>query len=143
MHKLKWLLLIAMILTAACSSKPSDRLASKTLVPDFLDNASPRIVEAYQFAIVNQHELAKYPCYCGCVYMGHESNLACYIDPANSTSSKLVFDEHAVGCGVCVDITHDVMRLLDAGKTSPEIRAYIDSTYSRYGPGTNTPLPTS
>jgi hypothetical protein len=142
MIKMKWLLVTVVLLAAGCSGRAYP-MASKTFLPDFLANSSPRIQEAYQFAVANQHELAKYPCYCGCVYMGHESNLGCYIDPARSTSSKLVFDQHAVGCGVCVDITHDVMRLLSEGKTSPEIRTYIDATYSRYGPGTNTPLPAS
>ncbi len=139
MANFKWLLLSVVIALAACSGSPSSHLASKTLLPDFLDNAAPRIQEAYQFAIVNQHELAKYPCYCGCVYMDHTSNLACYIDP---TSETLKFDQHAVGCGICVDITHDVMNMLDEGKTSPQIRAYIDEHYSKFGPGTNTPLPT-
>ena len=30
------------------------------------------------------------------------------------------------------------MRLLDDGKSIKEIRTYIDSTYSQYGPSTNT-----
>jgi hypothetical protein len=33
-----------------------------------------------------------------------------------------------------VDITRDVMRLLDQDKTIPEIRQYIDDTYAKYGP---------
>ena len=32
-----------------------------------------------------------------------------------------------------VDITLDAMRLLKDGKSVPEIRAYVDATYSRYG----------
>ena len=35
----------------------------------------------------------------------------------------------------------DVMRLLNQGWESPQIRSYIDSHYSQRGPGTNTPLP--
>ena len=142
MARLKWLIMSLIIVLAACSGSSSIHLASKTLLPDFLDSAAPRIQEAYQFAIVNQHELTKYPCYCGCVYMGHTSNLECYIDVKNSTNGTLKFDQHAAGCGICVDITHDVMSLLEEGKTSPEIRTYIDATYSKFGPGTDTPLPT-
>jgi len=38
-----------------------------------------------------------------------------------------------------VDITRDVMRMLDEGKPLKEIRAYVDRTYSRFGPSTPTP----
>jgi len=38
-----------------------------------------------------------------------------------------------------VDITRDVMRMLDEGKAIEEIRAYVDKTYSRFGPSTPTP----
>jgi len=38
-----------------------------------------------------------------------------------------------------VDITRDVMRMLDDGKTIKEIRAHVDKTYSRFGPSTPTP----
>jgi hypothetical protein len=33
-----------------------------------------------------------------------------------------------------VDITQDTMRLLKDGKTVPEIKAYVDQTYAKYGP---------
>jgi len=38
-----------------------------------------------------------------------------------------------------VDITRDVMRMLDEGKSLKEIRAYVDRSYSRFGPSTPTP----
>jgi len=38
-----------------------------------------------------------------------------------------------------VDITRDVMRMLDEGKTVKDIRAYVEKTYSRFGPSTPTP----
>ena len=69
--------------------------------------------------------------------MGHRSNLDCYVKQVNADGS-IVFDEHAYGCGICVDITQDVMRLMREGKAARDIRAYIDATYSRYGPGTDT-----
>ena len=43
-------------------------------------------------------------------------------------------DSHALGCSICVDITLDAMRLLRDGRTVPEIKAYVDATYARYGP---------
>ncbi len=38
-----------------------------------------------------------------------------------------------------MDITRDVMRMLDQGKSLKDIRAYVDRTYSRFGPSTPTP----
>ena len=35
-----------------------------------------------------------------------------------------------------MDITRDVMRMLDEGKTVKDIRAYVEKTYSRFGPST-------
>ncbi len=38
-----------------------------------------------------------------------------------------------------MDITRDVMRMLDARKPMKEIRAAIEKTYSKFGPSTPTP----
>jgi hypothetical protein len=65
--------------------------------------------------------------------MGHTSNYSCYIAGENPDGS-LVFDEHALGCSICVDITQDAMRLQKEGKAVAEIRKYIDATYAQYGP---------
>jgi hypothetical protein len=141
--RLKLLACAALMLLAACSSATASlpfALAPESDLPDFVHDAPHRVREAYQFAIANQEELAKYPCYCGCGAMGHESNLNCYLHVAD-TRGTLVFDTHAVGCGICVDITQDVMRLLREGKTSPEIRTYIDAQYGSFGPPTNTAFP--
>lgn len=108
-------------------------------LPAFLDDASIRVREAYRFAIANPQELEKYPCYCGCNAMGHRHNLDCYI-AGKHANGALKYDEHAQYCQVCIDITHDVMRLMRQGKSSAEIRAYIDATYSAFGPSTTTPM---
>ncbi|HEY3341233.1 MAG TPA: PCYCGC motif-containing (lipo)protein, partial [Anaerolineae bacterium] len=73
------------------------------------------------------------PCYCGCGKMGHKSNYACYVKGAD-TAGKPVFDSHALGCSICVDITQDAMRLTREGKSPQDIRAYVDAAYSKYGP---------
>jgi hypothetical protein len=109
--------------------------------PDYVKNAPPTVHEAYEFALSHQKEMQKYPCFCGCGRMGHTSNLSCYIKDVDS-KGKVTFDSHASGCGICVDITKDVKRLLAEGKSSKAIRTYIDATYSPYGPSTNTAFPT-
>jgi hypothetical protein len=136
------LVLLASLSGCAGGSQHAYTLASPSELPTFLDNAAPTVREAYQFAIANPHELEKYPCYCGCGAMGHASNLNCYIQAVDG-SGTIAFDNHAAGCGICVDITQDVMRLMDEGQSAPEIRTYIDATYSPFGPPTDTPFPQS
>ena len=46
----------------------------------------------------------------------------------------ITYDPHALGCSICVDITQDTIRLLKQGKSVQEIRSYVDSTYSKFGP---------
>jgi hypothetical protein len=54
---------------------------------------------------------------------------------------SVIYDNHALGSGICVDITQDVMRMLREGRASPVIREYIDARYSPFGPPTDTALP--
>jgi len=110
------------------------------MLPDWAQNAPPRVRESYQYAVSHPDELAKYPCYCGCGPMGHTSNLSCYVQEF-ATDGSITYDSHAMGCGICVDITQDVMRLKAEGQSSPQVRAYIDAQYSPFGPSTDTAFP--
>jgi hypothetical protein len=49
-------------------------------------------------------------------------------------AGNVKFDNHALGCSICVDITQDAMRLSKQGKSPQDIKAYVDKTYSQYGP---------
>jgi hypothetical protein len=122
-------------------AKPQQSDQSGVTLPDYVKNAPIDVQAAYQYALTHPDELAKYPCYCGCGRMGHTSNKSCYIKNI-STTGQVEFDNHATGCGICVDITKDVMRLKAEGKTSRAVREYIDTKYSPFGPGTDTALPT-
>lgn len=136
------LLLIGVALAACAGETTPYSLAPETTLPDFLSDAPARVREAYQFAAANPHALETVPCYCGCGAMGHKSNLQCYIHEVDA-AGNVTFDNHAAGCGICVDITVDVMRLIKEGRSSTDIREYIDATYSAFGPSTDTPLPQS
>jgi hypothetical protein len=109
-----------------------------TMLPAFLHSASDITREAYAFAIEHHKDLEQYPCYCGCDKLGHLNNRDCYIQEI-SKSGEIIYDEHALGCGICALITLDVKKLMAAGRTPRQIRAFIDEKYSVYGPGTNTP----
>ena len=102
-------------------------------MPAEVQSAPVTVQEAYQFAAANPDVMENIPCYCGCGNIGHASNYACYVSHVDD-NGKIAFDNHALGCSICVDITQDVMRMLREGKSPPEARAYIDATYSRYGP---------
>ena len=135
-------LLAAMALwfLAGCGAAPPVALADTTQLPRFLDGAAPRVRDAYRFAVANPDMLAHIPCYCGCGNMGHTSNLSCYVQ-STAGDGTIAYDEHANGCGICVDITQDVMRMSAAGQPLWEIRSYVDAQYSPFGPSTDTPLP--
>jgi hypothetical protein len=137
---LVFLLLVGGLLLAACGSSDKSGGTGVAMLPDWVRSAPPRVKEAYQYAVANPEELAKYPCYCGCGSMGHTSNLSCYVQSI-APDGSITFDNHATGCGICVDITQDVMRLKAEGQSSPAVRAYVDAQYSPFGPSTNTPLP--
>jgi len=122
-------------LTAGCSVTPDDhklKMASLDSMPQDVKTSPVTVQQAYQFAVANPDVMKQIPCYCGCGKVGHTSNYSCYV--AGEKNGKIEYDLHAVGCSICVDITQDTMRLLKDGKSPGEIKAYVDSTYSKYGP---------
>jgi len=141
LRKVIFLILISLIaLTSlpACTSQSPESavhldMTSMDQMPAEVQSAPVTVREAYQFASANPDVMKDIPCYCGCGNVGHTSNYACYV---SSTDDKvnIKFDNHALGCSICVDITQDVMRMLKDGKSPQDARAYIDSTYSKYGP---------
>ena len=101
-------------------------------LPAEVQSAPASVRTAYQFAAANPDVMEDLPCYCGCGGIGHTSNYDCYVAEV-AANGKIRFDGHALGCSICVDITLDAMRLLKDGRSVPEIRAYVDATYSPYG----------
>src|SRR5574342_83735 len=144
-HKRGVLLLVFALLVVAggvlsgcgSSTSPEDdhdfAMAPLTGMPMDVQNAPVVVRQAYQFAAANPDVMKQMPCYCGCGQMGHTSNYACYVAEA-AADGAITYDPHALGCSICVDITQDTIRLLKQGKSVQEIRAYVDSTYSKFGP---------
>ena len=121
--------------STAGASTHSFAMATLDDMPAEVQQAPVAVQQAYQFAVANPEILEQIPCYCGCGAMGHTSNYACYVAGVNE-DGVIEYDNHALGCSICVDISQDVMRLLDQGKEVPEIFAYVDSNYARFGPPT-------
>lgn len=143
-----WLLLfVAMIpllsVLTGCSAGASTggqelKMAPMADMPVEVQKAAVSVQEAYRFAVANPDALKNVPCYCGCGAAGHTSNYSCYVKEVKP-SGEVVFDQHALGCSICVDIAQDVMKMTRDGKTPNEIRAAIDQTYSQYGPSNMPP----
>jgi hypothetical protein len=135
-------LLAVTILASACGSsqaasanvqKQNMKLAAASELPKDMQMAPERVRTAYQFAVANPDALKNVPCYCGCGAMGHTSNHSCYVK--NTEDGKVAaFDDHALGCSLCVDITQEVMRMNGEGRAPADIRAQIVSDFSKYGP---------
>jgi hypothetical protein len=113
-------------------------MASTSDLPGFAQEAEPRVRDAYRFAIANREVMTKIPCYCGCGSMGHQHALHCFVKDV-TPSGYIEFDNHAAGCGICVDITQDVMKMMRQGEELKTIRAYVDAQYSQFAAPTNTP----
>jgi len=121
---------------ARMRSAPTDhelKMATMSMMPAEVQSAAAVTQQAYQFAVANPDVLQHLPCYCGCGGMGHTSNYSCFVK--NVDAKGLVnFDSHALGCSICVDIAQDAMRLSKRGQRPQEIAAYVQKTYSRFGP---------
>ena len=119
----------------ACSAAQDNAdlsMAPMSGMPAEVQNAPTSVQQAYQFAVANPDVMKQIPCYCGCGDIGHTSNYACYVSDVDDKGA-VTYDNHALGCSLCVDITLDTMRMLKDGKSPDEIRAVVDSTYSKYG----------
>jgi Protein of unknown function with PCYCGC motif len=116
--------------------------ASVDILPKFLDDLDPVIIESYKVAGANRELLKSMPCYCGCgESAGHMHNGNCFIKEELADGS-IVWDDHGTRCGVCMEIAVVASKLKEAGKTNLEIRQYIDSAYKEgYGTPTPTPMP--
>ena len=133
------MIVLALVSTtvSACSTSSSSEvhlvMASMDQMPMDVQSAPVAVQEAYQFNVANPDIMQDIPCYCGCGDIGHTSNYDCYVSSVDANGT-ISYENHALGCSICVDITQDVMRMLRDGKTPQDARAYVDATYSKYGP---------
>lgn len=130
-----FIVILSIPVISACSARngSSDlHMLPLDKMPAEVQSAPVSVQQAYQFASANPDVMQHIPCYCGCGNIGHTSNYSCYVQSAD-TKGNLTFDNHALGCSLCVNITQDAMRLLKEGKTVPQIKAYVDASYGQYG----------
>ncbi len=93
------LLGLAAALAGCTESKARGRditLAPVSEMPAEVRQAPTTVLEAYRFAVANPELVSQFPCFCGCVNVGHESNLDCYVQEIRPDGTR-VFDSHALG----------------------------------------------
>lgn len=134
--------LLISLLAAGCGASANQPAAGLNMVPESqlptqIRNAPASVKEAYRFAVANPELMKEIPCFCGCVAGGHESNYACYVDEDGSPAGILQYDDHALGCGICVDITLDVMKMTQEGRTLEQMQTVINQRYGSFGPSTD------
>lgn len=129
------LLLALSAVLSACAAPQSAgvALAPVSALPETMQRAPERVRTAYQFAVAHPEALENVPCYCGCGAIGHHSNLACYVKGFDA-DGKPQYDDHAMGCSICVDIAQDVMRMTAEGRQPVQIREEIVAAYAKFGP---------
>ena len=150
LRRFRWLILLSVLLPivsvlSGCSTNPAATSSSQvgmapmSDMPAEVQKASVSVSDAYRFAVANPDALKNVPCYCGCGKVGHTSNYSCYVKEIKP-NGDVVFDQHALGCGICVDIAQDVMKMTRDGKSPKEIRTAIDTTFAQYGPSNMAPV---
>jgi hypothetical protein len=100
------------------------------------------VQQVYEFAARHPEILQFMPCYCGCERIGHRGNHDCFVKTRAANGTVTAWDEHGIGCAVCLGVGRDAMNLFNGGAKPAEIRAAIDKKYSSFYPSaTPTPKP--
>ncbi len=100
------------------------------------------IQQVYEFAARHPEVLQYMPCYCGCERLGHRGNHDCFVKSRAANGTITQWDEHGIGCAVCLGVGRDAMTLFNGGAKPAQIRAAIDKKYgSFYTSSTPTPAP--
>ncbi|WP_042165391.1 PCYCGC motif-containing (lipo)protein [Paenibacillus gorillae] len=121
-----------------------EETASAAVLPKFLDGQSEDMRIVYQAAGQAADLLEWIPCFCGCgESANHKSNLNCFIAELKDNGS-VVWDDHGTRCGVCLKIAAQAVTMKQAGKTTLEIREWIDEAYGKgFAKPTDTKMPTA
>jgi hypothetical protein len=101
-----------------------------------------KLTEVYEFAARHPEVLQYIPCYCGCEAVGHQANHDCFVKSRAANGAVTQWDEHGMGCTICLGVGRKAMNMFKAGMSVADIRAAIDREYgSHYPTHTPTPMP--
>jgi len=93
---------------------------------------------AYEFAARHPEVIRYMPCFCGCERGGHQSNESCFI--AGRRNKSVTWDNHGIGCEICLDVATETMQMHNAGASVAQIRQLIEKKYAGLYEG-HTPTP--
>ncbi len=132
-------LLFGAVVLSACGASDASAHANMAMapassLPQEMQKAPTTVRDTYRFAVAHPDALKNVPCYCGCGSIGHTSNLSCFVKEFDGNGKPVAFDNHALGCSLCVDIAQDVMKMTRDGKSPGEIHQSILTAFSQYGP---------
>jgi hypothetical protein len=89
-----------------------------------LDGLQSMTVQHYEFARSNPSVYGQVPCFCGCVDMlGHRNLEDCFVTPDGA------WESHASGCGVCIQESQMVMRMMSGGMGAGMMRDRIVAAF--------------
>ncbi|WP_270896132.1 PCYCGC motif-containing (lipo)protein [Aliibacillus thermotolerans] len=116
--------------------------ASAHALPSFLMNAHEDIANVYAMTVHEEDLLEHIPCYCGCGESARHRNVFdCFVHQKNDDGT-VIWDNHGMKCGVCLDIAVESIGLKEQGASPSEIREAIDEKYKEgYATPTKTPVP--
>jgi hypothetical protein len=96
----------------------------------------------YEFAARHPEVMNYIPCFCGCERGGHKDNHDCFVAARDANKKVTVWEPHAVGCEVCVDVAYEALTMHTAGAKVADIRDAIEKKYAGHNGGhTPTPMP--
>lgn len=129
------------VASAANSENPLFVAADLPLLPAGAPSA-PRplavVKAAYEFAARHPEVIGYVPCFCGCERGGHKSNESCFI--AGRHQGTVTWDNHGIGCEICLDVATETMQMYNAGASVAQIRQLIEKKYAGLYEG-HTPTP--
>jgi Protein of unknown function with PCYCGC motif len=100
------------------------------------------VKSAYEFAARHPEVLRYVPCFCGCERGGHTANHDCYVRRRDREGHVTEWDDHAIGCEICVDVAQMAMQMYNSGASVPAIRDAVEQRFASDGMGhTPTPMP--
>ena len=98
------------------------------------------VQQVYEFAARHPEVLQYMPCYCACERIGHKGNHDCFVKARAANGQITEWDEHGIGCAICLQVGLDAMTLFNGGAKPAAIRAAIDQKYGSHFPS-STPTP--
>ena len=98
------------------------------------------VQQVYAFAAHHPEVLEYTPCFCGCERSGHKGNHDCFVKKRAANGRVTEWDEHGIGCAICLGVGHDAMTLFNGGAAPAQIRTAIDQKYAGHFPS-STPTP--